>query len=509
MKKSDRFCVKFEVRKSFGISLVLASLSSVKIVSCLLPKLLLPVAIAWAVESVASAAEVDLLLFEIAETYEQGKARPAEAAEELWELASEAMESHADQAWSQAILHVVRLGLLADTLPVEEDEPELIVDAPELLQQVINKTSKAADRAQRLEAYELLAQVYERRGEAPAAARTLEKAAAQAQDGNMTSTASRVLLAASEIRARLGHTAKLRANWARLEALKALPLAWTEEVAARRAEHDELLVLWPDTISTVGALLQPSQHHILTAAQAHEDGVGVVHLVHQGVTGLAGQLECTVAGAKVESWSAGADGVLIQLGKGDPETLAKPFYLLPLQDVRITVLAAPEVAAAAQVTLRWQGENEALLAKVDFTSTRQQEASALLGESILTQQPGLPLPVMHHLYYRGIGSQVQNSFIKASRPARLEVYDQDSGELLAIDAEGDGLLNGPNDFLANKGNADGNAYLDAQRSEQCQLAAWEVYALPLQASPEPVALQFFLAENGKWVPQGADSILRP
>jgi hypothetical protein len=97
------------------------------------------------------------------------------------------------------------------------------------------------------------------------------------------------------------------------------------------------------------------------------------------------------------------------------------------------------------------------------------------------------VPLYHELNYRGPGVAVEDFQFMASVPCRLEIFDVDrvlypavdAGELLAVDAEGDGCFTGAEDRLYSDCNGDGAPdVLIGDRSRSLELYAWPLRPLP-------------------------------
>lgn len=88
-------------------------------------------------------------------------------------------------------------------------------------------------------------------------------------------------------------------------------------------------------------------------------------------------------------------------------------------------------------------------------------------------QPGWSIPLYHEIYGRRRRARVENLQVKASVPARLEILDQETGKLLAVDAEGDGLYTSPGDRVLQDQDGDGNPdMIVGDRAQAVEIQVW-------------------------------------
>src|SRR6185436_9844147 len=113
--------------------------------------------------------------------------------------------------------------------------------------------------------------------------------------------------------------------------------------------------------------------------------------------------------------------------------------------------------------------------------------SSITNAGSFTLRPGWSVPFYQEINHRGPGVRVEDFQIQASVPCRLEIFDVDGGRhpsvdagtLLAVDAEGDGLFDGPADILNSDLNQDtAPDILIADRSRSLEIFAWPLVTLP-------------------------------
>jgi hypothetical protein len=280
-------------------------------------------------------------------------------------------------------------------------------------------------------------------------------------------------------------------------------------IEQERQSADSQLATWPVQARTESAWVQPSALEITTDFTTTEEGLGKIYLLNESALAQDGDLQCQVTGAEISTIRIGAEGVVIQLQKTSPlgkQTGSAKLHLLPLQELRLTILCGPDVAQA-EAQLRWSTAAGTKSSRVTFLKEADSASSSILGQGQLQQPSSIPLPVEHQIYYRGAGNSVEDTLIRSQGAARLEIYDSITGKLLAVDADGDGQFQGAEDFLSPEADANSNGFPDASLSAAHQVAEWEIYALPAQAN-KPVSIQLFLARNGQWEPQGQDEVKR-
>ena len=146
-----------------------------------------------------------------------------------------------------------------------------------------------------------------------------------------------------------------------------------------------------------------------------------------------------------------------------------------------------------------------LEARWEFGTTTTARETAVVNASLAEDNPFYSVTFYHELYYRGPGTSLQNLRVTASRSCRIEITDAWTGELLAIDANGDGDFDGSGDVLFADADADG--YPDFKLGPGRDVAAFELLVYPA-AGPIPASHELEITlwhrEAGVWIADAVD-----
>ena len=106
---------------------------------------------------------------------------------------------------------------------------------------------------------------------------------------------------------------------------------------------------------------------------------------------------------------------------------------------------------------------------------------------------------LHHAFHRRHGDAAApvDFRVVASRPMRIELLHPDTGELLAVDANGDGQLDGPGDVLLVDANHDGFADLTCAPGSPAEIALL-IYPLTSTEPPGESSLDLQLRSPAGW-----------
>lgn len=92
-----------------------------------------------------------------------------------------------------------------------------------------------------------------------------------------------------------------------------------------------------------------------------------------------------------------------------------------------------------QLQLDWSDDSSSQVAAGKFSAAAGQSSFAqVTNESKMTQTSTWLVPFYHEIFYRAkeSGMAVEKFMVRTGAPARVEIYNEDNGELLAVDAEG-------------------------------------------------------------------------
>jgi hypothetical protein len=128
--------------------------------------------------------------------------------------------------------------------------------------------------------------------------------------------------------------------------------------------------------------------------------------------------------------------------------------------------------------------------------------------SITRWNPYYLVSFYHELLKREKSDDRISLRVKASSPCRIEITNSESGQLLAIDADGNGSFTGSSDHVIE--NQDQDEYPDMAWDSMGR-AGIEIYVYPTQKQPDldNLLLTLELRENGEWVPTVVNELILP
>jgi hypothetical protein len=419
-----------------------------------------------------------------AESEESGNYRAGIS--ELEEIARESRDSGDRAAWVEAELALVRLSDLAGDTGLNDALQELTVRAREW--------DLAAQEA---DVYFYWAARLEREGRWRSALRALEAAAQASLGGNLPSRAVRAFLEMSRLCRTNEHPWRLQQVWLRLQQVED-ELRDSLDAAALLALEDERALSFPALEGTVPQKpatprvdLQPPRSSVKVSRSHGEIGRTKLMLTNETLQTVKGSLSVQPGSAGLKSWSRGLSGQWLTLGDGAAAAPEKrDLTLRPGEQLNLYVEREPAAAADA-VSLLWESGGQKIPADISFLFEGETKsavpASGFVNAGSFTVRPGWPVPLYQELNYRGPGTSVEDFQFISSVPCRLEIFDADSvlhpsvdaGELLAIDAEGDGCFTGTGDRVFSDSSRDGMPDLIiGNRSRSLELYAWPLSPLP-------------------------------
>jgi len=183
----------------------------------------------------------------------------------------------------------------------------------------------------------------------------------------------------------------------------------------------------------------------------------------------------------------------------------KSLSIAPGTATALYLEATPQVPEATNaVSLVWQGVTN-LVARWEFGGTAAAGEVAVVNASLAEDNPFYSVSFYHELYYRGQATSVQNLRVTASQPCRIEIADASTGQILAIDAHGNGSFNDSGDVLTTDADRDG--YPDFLLSHEHDVASFELFVYP-SAGTNSVARQTEITlwhqEAGGWMADAVD-----
>ena len=396
------------------------------------------------------------------------KGNRGQARRDLEGIAAEAEVRGLKQVWLQAQQWWVRFTL------VDQPEVDLTPAVDELREKVV-AWGLAGEEA---EIYGLWAEVLKGQGQWLMALKAQDRVSQLALDAGRVPRAVEAFLEMARLCRGAAHGWRLGQVWARLDQVRqARPGAWPEAleaaVAAERAAGAALLgPLGRVFLPEAGVDLQPRQNRVLVSSSARELGRSRFLLTNATAFTVEGRLGITAKRAAVSGWQSGESGLYVSLAKGGAEAAERVQRLLPGQQLEVYVEHEPS-AEEDEVRVVWQGGGAPVVATGTFYFADGLPATSVVNAGVFQLHAGWCIPLYHEIYQRGLRARVQNVQVQASAACRLELYDHDTGRLLAVDADGDGAYGHAGDQVVEDADRDGWPDLViGDRARAIEICAW-------------------------------------
>ena len=456
---------------------------------------------------------------QIAETLQQARPGSRSVAVGLIRgLAAEAQKSNQLEAWAWA-----QTGLAEQVMAAEKEEQEFIpADPVRILEEVIRRCSQEKITAPLARALSAHAECLSQLGKFISAAQEWDRAGSLAMDGNQFDQAVSLFIYAARVYLKEGHAARVRASQTYLDIIelqrsKELSQESLSAITKFRTSAAALLQLTAPAEGPLKASvsLQPVSSGILVSSSERERGSSRFTLANHSTRAISGLLTLTTGRASVHSWQTDAFGMHVQLR---PTNTAQPevrrIRLLPGEKLKLNVdyrFVGEKDNFEDVMRLSWTDDesNQDSVATYHFSSGPALR-SQVINASRNVQKDGWPTPFYHELYYRGESLQVENILATSSAAARVEIYNEETGELIGIDGEGDGYFDGPNDFLEQANDRDHDGRPDLVVGPQNPVGSLEIYLFPTDRTATTTKLTLSLADyTGKPARWRPDSVNEP
>jgi hypothetical protein len=459
-----------------------------RLFSCLL-------AMAFLLESQGTAwtqDEASFLNAQVTEAMQQSRqGNRASAAAGLAALAREAEKEGALEAWSWAQAAAVEAWL--DGQRDEEQEYFDLNVAPQKLLHEVRHRCEAQGAAGPLSyIHHVLARwSIEQESQAAAAAQAWERAGSYALDANQVNQAVLYWIYAARIYRNEQQAAHVQEcqSWLDLlakERASDLSDESSRLLAGCRKKAEAMLAEafpGPALPSEPELSLQPLGSSVKVSSTDNERGRARFTLANHQTKSVSGLLTLTATQGNVAEWQRDGDRLLISLRPTlKPQAAQHRLRLLPGERLKLYVeYLFPGGAAEItdQIQLDWTDGTSSKVATGKFTtSAGLANVAQITNVSQADQARSWPVPFYHDIYYRGNRSSVENILAQVSADARVEIYNEDNGELLAIDAEGDGIYDGANDFLERANDRDADGRPDLVVTPSNPVGSLEIYVFP-------------------------------
>jgi len=396
----------------------------------------------------------------------KGNRRQARSDLEL--IAAEAESRGLKLVWLQAQQWWVRFTLA--------DQPE--ADLTPALEDLLKESQAAGLRGEEAEVYALWGEVMAVQGQWLMAVKAHDRTSQLALDQGAVPRALEAFLEMARLCRKAGHGWRLRQVWVRVDQVMAdrpvvLPGELEVALKSERAAGATLLAqLGPAGGAIAGVDLQPREGRVLVSAPDRELGRSRFLLTNATAFAAEGELAIRADGAAVTAWQGNGSGIFVTLGKGAPVQGVRHLRLLPGQQMEVYVEHEPGLARDT-VRVAWEGGAKPASATGTFYFADGLPAVSVVNAGVFQLNAGWSIPLYHEIYQRTGRARVQNLQVTASASCRLEIYDHDTGRLIAVDGNGDGDYHAPRDQVVDDADGDGGPDLVVgDRARAIEIYAW-------------------------------------
>ena len=400
------------------------------------------------------------------------KGNPGQARRDLELIAAEAEARGLKEVWIQAQQAWIRFTLA--------DQPE--ADLSPAVEQVLRRAQEWGLAAEEIEIYALWAETLKSQGQWLMAWKAQDRTTQLALDAGRVTRALEAFLEMARLCRTAGHGGRLQQVWVRIDQVRGtrpatLPQALSDALTEEREAGAALLAQAGPAGRPAGVVdLQPKDSRVLVSSSDREMARSRFLLTNPSAFAVEGTLTITAAHAGISSWQMGSGAVYVTMDPSGREGSSQPVRLLPGQQREVYVERGPGVAEET-VSVVWQGSGGTANASGTFYFAEGLPVSSVVNAGVFQLQAGWCIPLYHEIYHRGPRAQVGNLAVAASAPCRLEVFDYDTGRLLAVDAEGDGSYGGPGDQVLADEDRDGWPDLViGDRARAIEICAWPLAA---------------------------------
>ncbi len=389
------------------------------------------------------------LKLELAHVVAAGKkGNPAQALRALELIAAEAESRGLKAVWLEAHQAWVRFSMAA--------EPEL--DLTPAVEQLLAKARQWAMAGEEAEVFALWAAVAKSQGQWLMALKAQDRVSQLALEAGRVARSVEAFLEMARLCREAGHPWRLRQVWVRIDQVLAtrpinLPEGLQEALARGREEDTTVLSQSPGAAGT-GVDLQPRDSRVLVSAPDRELGRSRFLLTNTTAFPAEGRLVVTAGQTTVSGWQTGESAWYVTMAKGGQADSARSLRLRPGQQLEVYLEHAPG-SVEDKVQVRWEGQGTSVAATGTFYSGNGLPAASVVNAGVFQLNAGWSIPLYHEIYHRGPRARVQNLAVRASAACRLEIFDHDTGRLLAVDADGDGFYFSPGDRVLEDADRDG------------------------------------------------------
>ena len=448
----------------------------------------------------AASDEAALLMTQITENLQQSRSgNRSITVRILGTIAAQALKQDQREAWAWA-----QTGLAEQLLLAEEEGEWIAMDTSGIASEVILRCEQAGITSPLPRAWSVKAACLLVDHQAVAAAQAWERAGCLALDANLVNPALGYFLRSARVYRDQGHIARVRASGSWLEMLAAAKTTSINQATQRelQAFFDSSQPLLSLTPGANGApppqilSLQPQFAEISVSTTEQELGRGRFTLTNFTTQGVSHLLTLSAEHGQLSNWKMEDGALHLSLQpSASPTPTQRSLRLLPGENLKVFIdYHFTGVSLNDTVSLSWgTASSTASFHFVAGPSSRSQVINA----SRSSQADGWPVPFYHEIYYRGEELHVEDILATASTPSRIEIYNEDNGALLAIDAEGDGVYDGPNDFLSSDHDRNSDIRPDLVVGPENPVGSLEIFVFPTSPGPASTKLSLSLADYSR------------
>jgi tetratricopeptide (TPR) repeat protein len=242
--------------------------------------------------------------------------------------------------------------------------------------------------------------------------------------------------------------------------------------------------------------LQPKSLH--TVALPGTDASGVFHLINHGAAPIPGILRFTGPGA-ITAENHTLDEPSFQGDLGEAENTTKvPLTLAGGTFIAIPVTLPSHKNGSAQFTLRWTPKSGTPVTSTWSNSWGPKISEALILDSAdLSATPFIGVPITHHVGFPKGHSPARSIRLKGPTPLRVEYRDPTTGDLLAVDANGNGRFDEEGEFALTTTKLTAPEISPKKNSRIGTVEIW-LYPIPDHPWEKDMELRIELHDGSKW-----------
>jgi hypothetical protein len=168
----------------------------------------------------------------------------------------------------------------------------------------------------------------------------------------------------------------------------------------------------------------------------------------------------------------------------------------------------PEAGPGTYIVCEWQAQDTKqtpVLGEWGYSSLMNDKKMAVRDAHIIQANPLYMVPVSHTIQRRETNAtEALDIAVQFSVPARIELYHSETAELIAVDANGDGDFDGPDDQVLCDTNQ--NKFPDLTFSAGRESASVTMYIQPLEPLNTDQELSFMIMTDGEWRTDAVDVV---